>query len=93
VPAVAWAVFQQARPTDENVVAWCGNGRRRKIGIPTRPITHLVVVDTDTDEGEPYVSSNLPETPMQVVTKKGRQRYLPASEHARAEQGSDPAGH
>lgn len=75
VPAIRWAPFQQARPSDDNLVSWFGNGHKRNTGIPTGSISGIVVVDTDTEAAEDWAKSNLPATAFQVVTAKGRHRY------------------
>ena len=97
VPAIKWAPFQQARATDDNLVAWFGNGRKRNIGIVTGAISNIVFVDTDTADADAWAEVNLPPTPIQTLTAKGKHRgYLhpgtPVPTKARIRDGIDVRG-
>lgn len=74
-PATPWLMFQQARATDDNLVAWFGNGSALNVGIVTGRISNLVVVDTDDDRAEAWAQTHLPATPMMCKTAKGMHRY------------------
>jgi hypothetical protein len=75
VPTIPWLAFQQAHATDDNLVAWFGNGHSRNVGIVTGRISNLVVVDTDNADAETWAQANLPTTPMMCKTAKGMHRY------------------
>jgi len=75
-----WEPYQRAHPTSENTAYWFGelNSSRyyeRNIGIVLGAISDYVVVDSDSIEGEKWVSETLPKTPMMVKTAKGYHRY------------------
>ena len=75
LPAVKWEAFQVARPTDDNLLSWFGNGTDRNIGVVTGAVSGIVVVDTDSPEAEAWAQAHLPATPMRVQTSKGVHRY------------------
>jgi putative DNA primase/helicase len=70
----SWKAFQTARPTDDNLQAWFGNGRRRNIAIVTGAVSGLVVVDCDSPEAIAWADRNLPPTPLGTRTAKGQHR-------------------
>ena len=97
VPGIRWAPFQQARPTDDNLVEWFGNGRTRNIGIVTGAISNVVFVDTDNAEAEAWAQAHLPATPIQTITAKGIHRGYrhpgkPVPTKARIRDGIDIRG-
>lgn len=75
VPAVKWAPFQKTPPTDDNLIAWFGNGHKRNVGIVCGAVSRVVLVDTDSPEAEEWASANLPATPFVSITAKGRHRF------------------
>lgn len=96
-PALKWAPFMKTPATDDNLQSWFGNGKARNIGIITGAPSGLVVVDTDTHEAELAAAEQLPRTPMQVITAKGRHRYyrypgVPVPNGARIRPGVDLRG-
>ena len=70
-PAIKWKKYQEARPTDADLVAWFGNGRKRNVAIPTGAISNIVVVDGDSAEGLAWMHAHLPPTPMRTQTAQG----------------------
>lgn len=68
-----WKHLQKRRVTDQEAQHWFASDTN--IAILTGAISGVVVVDTDSPEGEAWVQTNLPETPMQTVTSKGRHRF------------------
>ena len=75
-PAVAWKRYQKTHATSDELEGWFGNGHDYNLGIATGAISGIVVVDTDTDEGERWVAEHLPDTPLKVRTAKGVHRYF-----------------
>ena len=75
VPVAAWAAFQIARASDDNLEAWFHNGRPRNVGIVTGALSGVVCVDSDSSEAEAWAAANLPETAMMTRTAKGRHRF------------------
>lgn len=93
VPVVAWKEFQRTPPTDAQLVRWFGNGHKRNIGIPTGPVSGVVVVDADSVEGLAWMRANLPPTSMRTRTAKGEHWYykhpgIPVSNKARIHTGN-----
>jgi P4 family phage/plasmid primase-like protien len=74
-PVAKWAAFQQTHPTDDNLLAWFGNGHPRNIGIVTGAVSGVVVVDCDSPEAIAWADANLPPTPMMTQTAKGQHRF------------------
>jgi P4 family phage/plasmid primase-like protien len=64
-----WTPFQMTRPTDEQLVAWFGNGVRRNIAIVPREI--YVFVDGDSAEALAWMQANLPPTNLKTRTARG----------------------
>lgn len=94
-PTVAWKAFQVARPSDEQLLAWFGNGRQRNIGVITGAVSNLVVVDCDSPEAVAWADARLPQTPWRVRTSKGEHRGyrhpgVPVGNKVRIDAG-DPA--
>ena len=75
-PAIAWKKYQEEHATQNELEEWFGNGHDFNVGIATGVISGIVVVDTDTDDGEKWVREHLPETPLSVQTAKGVHRYF-----------------
>ena len=74
-PAIHWKKYQETHATHDELEAWFGNGHAHNIGIATGRLSGIVVVDTDTTEGEQWVRENLPAPPFMVRTAKGVHRY------------------
>ena len=74
-PAIRWKRYQDNHPTSDELQEWFKHSAHYNIGVVTGVISLLVVVDTDTDEGEHGVRDDLPETPFMVKTAKGFHRY------------------
>src|SRR5262245_28079804 len=73
VPAIpTWAAFQQARPTEDNLTAWFPEGQPKNIGVVCGAVSSLVVLDSDTTEGETWAQGHVPATPFEVITAKGK---------------------
>lgn len=74
-PAMAWKPYQTCRPTADEVAGWRNNADSNA-AIVTGAISGIIVLDTDSDEGEAFViDQGAPETPT-VRTAKGRHRYF-----------------
>lgn len=82
-PIVKWERFQTEQPTEEQIIDWWGGDNPPNIGLVTGPLSGLLVLDVDSQEGEDFLSSKglLPPTPT-VKTSKGRHLYFiyPAGE-------------
>ena len=94
-PTVAWKAFQSARPSDEHLSAWFGNGRQRNIGVITGAVSNLVVVDCDSAEAVTWADAHLARTTWRVRTSKGEHRGyrhpgVPVGNKVRIDTG-DPA--
>lgn len=94
-PTVAWKAFQTARPSDQHLSAWFGNGHHRNIGVITGAVSNLVVVDCDSAEAVEWADAHLPRTPWRVLTSKGEHRGyrhpgVPVGNQVRIDTG-DPA--
>jgi len=94
-PEVKWERYQKTPATADQVFKWFGNGTPRNVGIVTGAVSGVVVVDSDNEAAEAWAAANLPATPMQVKTKRGRHRYfkhpnVPVRNRARIDTG-DPA--
>ncbi len=72
--AVPWSVFQQTRPTDEQLRDWFGNGRQRNLAIVTGSISGIVAVDGDSREALAWMDAYLPHTPGRIKTARGEHR-------------------
>ncbi len=72
--AVPWKVYQSRFPTPDDLAGWFMGGTENYCVI-TGAISGLVVVDADTPEAVEYVEANLPESPLVVVTSRGRHYY------------------
>lgn len=96
IPVIpSWKAFQAARPTDDNLQAWFGNGRRRNIAIVTGAVSRIVVIDCDSPEAIAWADAHLPPTPLGTRTAKGQHRSyrhpgVPVRNKARI-RTSDPA--
>lgn len=75
VPLNSWKAFQVARPSDDNLVSWFGNGHVRNLAIVTGAISRVVVIDGDSPEALKWMSTQLPPTPMRTKTAKGEHWY------------------
>ena len=76
VPALSsWKLFQEVRPTDDNLESWFGNGRRRNIAIVTGAVSRIVAIDCDSPEAIAWADAHLPPTPMITRTAKGEHRF------------------
>jgi putative DNA primase/helicase len=64
-----WAPLQMARPTDEQLVAWFGNGTQRNIGIVPREL--FIFVDGDSAKALEWMRENLPTPGMRTRTARG----------------------
>jgi hypothetical protein len=74
-PFAPWKAYQDLHPSDADLAAW---SRRPGINaaIVCGAISGVIVLDTDTDEGEAdVVARGVPATPT-VRTAKGRHRYF-----------------
>jgi hypothetical protein len=74
-PAGHWKEFQDRHATDAELIAWFGEEEGdpdANIGIVVGSISGIVVVDADNQAGEAWAATNLPYTPMQTRTAKGR---------------------
>lgn len=90
-----WKMFQEARPTRDNLRAWFGNGHRRNIGLVTGAVSNLVMIDLDSPEALTWADAHLPPTPMVTRTAQGEHRGyrhpgVPVRNKARVQTG-DPA--
>jgi len=74
-PIIKWKPFQDALPTDADLVTWFGHGRKRNVAMLTGAISNLVMVDGDSDEGLAWMRAHLPQTPMRTKTAKGEHWY------------------
>lgn len=72
----SWAEYRTRLPTDAELVAWFGNGRRKNLGIVLGQVSGVVVLESDSPEAEARCESHLPDTPMMTVTSRGIHHYL-----------------
>jgi hypothetical protein len=75
LPNGTWGQFQERLATDAELVDMFGGSTPVNVGIITGAISGLVVVDADSPAAEAWVTDNLPRTPLQVRTGRGRQFY------------------
>lgn len=78
VPACPWRAFQTAPAPPERMGRWLGRAMRLQefnFAVVTGRVSQVVVVDTDTSEGDEWVRAHLPESPFQVRTRRGLHRY------------------
>ena len=75
-PSIKWKPFQDALPTDADLVGWFGNGRKRNAAMLTGAISNLIMVDGDSDEGLAWMRAHLPLPRMRTRTKKGEHWYF-----------------
>lgn len=78
----SWKVFQTRVPTDDELVAMFGNGRKVNYAIVTGAISGVVSVDADSIDARAWCDAHLPPTPTVVQTgrelpdgTRGEQRY------------------
>lgn len=71
VPTLLWKAYQDRLATDEELVAWFGDGRPTNIGIVTGAVSGVVVVDADTPQAVYYAVRRVPYTPWQTGTARG----------------------
>ena len=74
MPVSTWKLFQTARPTDDNLRSWFGNGRRRNIGIPTGALSGIIAIDCDSPAAITWADDHLPPTEMRTRTARGEHR-------------------
>ena len=72
-PVSGWKLFQTARPTDDNLRSWFGNGRRCNMGIVCGPV---IAVDLDSAEAITWADAHLSPTQMATKTAKGEHRFF-----------------
>jgi putative DNA primase/helicase len=74
-----WKAYQGTMVTDAELSEWmtagCLGRRVHSFGVVTGLISEIVVVDSDSKDGEDWCQSNLPHTPWMVKTCKGVHRY------------------
>lgn len=73
IPRIKWQQYQSTAATQEEVEAWWQKWPLSNIGVCTGDT--IVVVDADTSEAVEWCDANLPLTPWQVVTGKGKHYY------------------
>jgi len=56
--------FQTTRCTDDDLIAWFGNGQSRNAGIVLGPVSGVVVIESERPEAETWCAENLRTTPM-----------------------------
>src|SRR5688572_22501260 len=71
VPRSRWEPFQRARPSDDNLTAWFGNGKPCNLAIVTGAISNVVSIDGDSPEALTWMRAHLPETEMRTKTARG----------------------
>ncbi len=75
-PAIKWKIYQNQRVDELQLLDWLKNDKANyNIGIVTGAISGIVVVDADSPEAIVWCDANLPPTPMQSKTAKGK-HYL-----------------
>lgn len=76
IPAIpSWKEYQTRKPTENELVAWFGNGSRHNIGIVTGAISNLAVVDLDSKEAVELVKAKGGLITPTVKTSKGFHLY------------------
>ena len=75
IAAIPWKSYQTEHSTHQELEEWFANGHDYNPGIVTGAISGIVVVDTDTAEGEQWAAEHLPDTPLKVRTARGIHRY------------------
>lgn len=74
-PAISWKQYQQRRPTEGDLAAWFSGPAPLNLATVTGAVSGVVVVDCDDRAAEAWAAANLPETPWQVRTARGRHLY------------------
>ena len=60
-PAIAsWTVYQQRRPTFEELESWFGPSPRYNVGIVTGRVSGIFVVDADSADAVAWATATLP---------------------------------
>lgn len=72
VPTHPWKVGVVPRATEETIRQLWTRDPDANVGVITGLVSNLVVVDADTPEAEAWCLANLPSTPWQVTTGRGR---------------------
>lgn len=73
-PKIQWQAFQAARPSEDQLQAWCARGPIN-LAIVTGAISGVVVVDGDSPEALDWMRAHLPPTEMRTRTAKGEHWY------------------
>ncbi len=76
VPIGPWLAFQVARPSDDNLVSWFGNGTPQNLALVMGAISNLVAVDADTPSALAWTIAHLPATPMRTKTARGEHWFF-----------------
>jgi hypothetical protein len=71
VPTLPWKPYQSRLATDEELVAWFGDGQPSNIGVVTGNISHVVVVDADTQVAIRHCERWVRYTPWRTRTSRG----------------------
>lgn len=89
-PAIdSWKMFQERRPSEEELEQWFGNGTENNIGIVCGKISGLAVVDLDSPQAVQFaMDHHFPGTPA-VKTAKGFHAYFQYKEGVRNFQKRD----
>ena len=71
-PAIdSWKIFQEHKPTEDNLKIWFGNGSQNNLGIVTGKNSGIAVVDLDSKEAVEFAKNNhFPQTPLVKTGKK-----------------------
>jgi len=76
-PAInSWTAYQHRHATDEELIAWFGNGSKNNIGIVTGAISGIVVLDFDSREAIRFADRHRIKRTPYVKTPRGYHLYL-----------------
>ena len=73
-PAIAWAAYQEKRPTLDQVRDWFA-GHDYNLAVVTGSVSELVVIDCDTSEDASWWEQRFPATPLVVFTGGGGKHF------------------
>jgi hypothetical protein len=75
-PAIAgWKKYQSEPPTSDEANDWLAAGGFNAVALVTGPVSGWVMVDADDADANKWIEDNLPPTPVQQRTRRGRHYF------------------